>query len=411
MGVLYGLEPEFFINDMDFLVRQFSPIHVSLSLEVMYLTMASLITCSMRYKMENNTASARIAHLFLISGCFLVMIIIPWFVRDTYDIPVILRTAIILQQIRVSMKFISFLSVNESRLSKRNRLKIDSIKDHEQKLPTIMTMMYFMFAPTLIYQHDYPRSPIPTDWFKVAHHLLEWAFIFFPGLLMTRLMMPIWQTLGRDVVTAEVLIKWFLGSAAIGAMLIAIMGYFFLHVWLNMWSEILRFGDRQFYYNWWSCGSMIEFMRTWNFMVKSWLLEYIHRPCRRSTGSRIAAVLVTMLVSGFTHDYVYSYILGFKYAAISLLMLIQVPIMILDLSKEGKRTQDMKSSEGGRSISAKFASLLLYNALFGMHCSAEYWSRVNCPHLVEHDGHGFQFISASCIQFDFSNATWNHKFA
>lgn len=43
-----------------------------------------------------------------------------------------------------------------------------------------------------------------------------------------------------------------------------IMFYAFFHCALNLFAEITRFGDRQFYKDWWNCSFIDEYWRTWN---------------------------------------------------------------------------------------------------------------------------------------------------
>jgi hypothetical protein len=41
-------------------------------------------------------------------------------------------------------------------------------------------------------------------------------------------------------------------NAMLPSVLILVFGFFgFLHCWLNMWSELLQFADREFYKDWW----------------------------------------------------------------------------------------------------------------------------------------------------------------
>jgi hypothetical protein len=40
---------------------------------------------------------------------------------------------------------------------------------------------------------------------------------------------------------------------------------------------MLRFGDRQFYLDWWNSTSFNVYYRTWNTLVQDWLYTYIYR--------------------------------------------------------------------------------------------------------------------------------------
>ena len=43
--------------------------------------------------------------------------------------------------------------------------------------------------------------------------------------------------------------------------------YNLFHLSLNILAEILYFGDRNFYNDWWNCKSLAEYWRNWNLPV------------------------------------------------------------------------------------------------------------------------------------------------
>ncbi|CAN1340267.1 Diacylglycerol O-acyltransferase 1B [Linum perenne] len=45
------------------------------------------------------------------------------------------------------------------------------------------------------------------------------------------------------------------------------MFYCFFHLWLNILAELLRFGDREFYKDWWNARTIEEYWRMWNMGV------------------------------------------------------------------------------------------------------------------------------------------------
>ena len=50
-----------------------------------------------------------------------------------------------------------------------------------------------------------------------------------------------------------------------------------LHCWLNAWAEMLTFGDRLFYKDWWNSTSFSGYYRNWNIVVHDWLFSYIYQ--------------------------------------------------------------------------------------------------------------------------------------
>jgi diacylglycerol O-acyltransferase-1 len=54
--------------------------------------------------------------------------------------------------------------------------------------------------------------------------------------------------------------------------------YLYFHAYLNICGELLRFGDRQFYRDWWNARTVAYFWRNWNIPVHKWLSRHIYRP-------------------------------------------------------------------------------------------------------------------------------------
>lgn len=46
--------------------------------------------------------------------------------------------------------------------------------------------------------------------------------------------------------------------------------YIYFHAFLNITGELLRFGDRQFYRDWWNATTIDYFWRNWNIPVHKW---------------------------------------------------------------------------------------------------------------------------------------------
>lgn len=44
-----------------------------------------------------------------------------------------------------------------------------------------------------------------------------------------------------------------------------------------MWAELLRFGDRHFYMEFWTVTSVGSFLRLWNLVVQDWIYIYLYR--------------------------------------------------------------------------------------------------------------------------------------
>lgn len=59
-----------------------------------------------------------------------------------------------------------------------------------------------------------------------------------------------------------------------------LMFYNGFHAQCNIVAEILKFGDRRFYDDWWNAKTFSEYWRLWNKPVHNWLVKHIYNPLR-----------------------------------------------------------------------------------------------------------------------------------
>uniref|UniRef100_A0A0D9WRA5 O-acyltransferase n=1 Tax=Leersia perrieri TaxID=77586 RepID=A0A0D9WRA5_9ORYZ len=129
-----------------------------------------------------------------------------------------------------------------------------SIDPENIKCPTFQRLAYFMLAPTLCYQYINPIV-------KNSKHPLKGNFLD-----------AIERVLKLSVPT--------------------------LYVWLcmlNILAELLCFGDREFYKDWWNAKTVEE-------PVHKWIIRHIYFPCIRNGLSKGVAILISFLVSAAFHE-------------------------------------------------------------------------------------------------------------
>jgi diacylglycerol O-acyltransferase-1 len=71
---------------------------------------------------------------------------------------------------------------------------------------------------------------------------------------------------------------------------------------LNIVAELMCFGDREFYKDWWNAKTVEEYWRMWNMPVHKWMVRHIYFPCLRVGLSKRAAVVVVFAISGIFHE-------------------------------------------------------------------------------------------------------------
>uniref|UniRef100_A0A453SCY0 O-acyltransferase n=5 Tax=Triticinae TaxID=1648030 RepID=A0A453SCY0_AEGTS len=205
-----------------------------------------------------------------------------------------------------------------------------SIDEENIKGPTINSVVYFMLAPTLCYQPSYPRTAfIRKGW--VTRQLLKCVvFTGLMGFIIEQYINPIVQNSkhplkGNFLDAIERVLKLSVPTLYVWLC----MFYSFFHLWLNILAELLRFGDREFYKDWWNAKTVEEYWRMWNMPVHKWIVRHIYFPCIRNGLSKGCAILIAFLVSAVFHELCIAVPCHiFKLWAFSGIML-QIPLLFL----------------------------------------------------------------------------------
>lgn len=123
--------------------------------------------------------------------------------------------------------------------------------------------MYYLFAPTLVFQKTYPKNST-RSWRKVLRLLfLVCVHILFIGKLVERLCDRI-NFLA--VKTKHSPLIW-IDICIMAPIIITLFWYFHFHLWSNLFAELLCFADRRFYGPWWKSESIVDLVRDWNPMI------------------------------------------------------------------------------------------------------------------------------------------------
>ena len=78
--------------------------------------------------------------------------------------------------------------------------------------------------------------------------------------------------------------------------------YCLFHLWLNILAELTRFGDRQFYKDWWNASTIDQYWRLWNMPVHKWLVRHIYFPALRLGMGKNGATFIVFLFSAVFHE-------------------------------------------------------------------------------------------------------------
>lgn len=159
---------------------------------------------------------------------------------------------------------------------------IDSLDSNDLKIeyPNNVTMgniYYFWLAPTLTYQIAFPKAPRVRP-LRVAGLLIRMVialslFTFLGAQVVAPTLADLIQDLDAadGQYTHQILAEYWLKLTMSNTYMWLLMFYFYFHLYLNLFAEVLRFGDRVFYKDWWNSAEVSAYWRLWNLPVHYWL--------------------------------------------------------------------------------------------------------------------------------------------
>eukprot|EP00002_Diphylleia_rotans_P015260 TRINITY_DN2961_c0_g1_i1.p1 TRINITY_DN2961_c0_g1~~TRINITY_DN2961_c0_g1_i1.p1 ORF type:complete len:596 (-),score=127.16 TRINITY_DN2961_c0_g1_i1:364-2151(-) len=248
---------------------------------------------------------------FVVYPIFLIVLLVaPTYFALLHKLPPATSLFVMCEQARFCMKIHSYLFTNRWLHNMRSYKKptnpsqddefLESVICNYPKNLTIGDYIYYLFAPTLVYQTDYPRTK-DRSLLRVAQYAIETLFsIFYAYVVFTRYCVPVFpETHGNSWEVALAIFK----LMTPGMVMLLLANYGILHCWMNMWAEILYFADRQFYLDWWNTVSWSGYYRKWNIVVHKFLYRHIYMPCLFSMGyGKNGAMWMTFGISAVIHE-------------------------------------------------------------------------------------------------------------
>ncbi|XP_020781500.1 diacylglycerol O-acyltransferase 1a [Boleophthalmus pectinirostris] len=169
-------------------------------------------------------------------------------------------------------------------------------------------MYYFVFVPTLCYQLNFPRSPRIRKRF-LLRRLFEMLFLMqlLVGLIQ-QWMVPTVQNSMKPFKEMDFsrIVERLLKLAVPNHLIWLIFFYWFFHSTLNFVAELLQFGDREFYRDWWNSETVTYFWANWNIPVHKWCLRHFYKPIMKKGVNKFLAQTAVFLLSAFFHEYLVS---------------------------------------------------------------------------------------------------------
>ncbi|XP_042525307.1 diacylglycerol O-acyltransferase 1 [Dipodomys spectabilis] len=194
-----------------------------------------------------------------------------------------------------------------SAVKKANGTATQSAVSYPDNL-TYRDLYYFIFAPTLCYELNFPRSPRIRKRFLLRRVLEMLFFIQLQVGLIQQWMVPTIQNSMKTFKDMEYsrIIERLLKLAVPNHLIWLIFFYWLFHSCLNAVAELMQFGDREFYRDWWNSESVTYFWQNWNIPVHKWCSRHFYKPLLRRGSSKWLARAGVFMASAFFHEYLVS---------------------------------------------------------------------------------------------------------
>jgi len=239
----------------------------------------------------------------------------------------------------------------------------------------LWNLIYFWWAPTLIYQPVYPRTDTFRWGFFVKRCGEAMGILFALWFIIAQYATPILNNSisAIDEFNVGKIIERVLELSTVSPVA-WLAGFFCLfHSTLNALAEVMHFADRKFYDDWWNCGSMRAYWRLWNVPVHSYFKRHIYIPLKRRGWSSWNASMVVFILSAVIHEILLGVpthaLLGVGFLA----MLGQVPLVYLT-----EPSEDQMRGSGTTTGNCIFWISLCLGPPFGAICYFYRWNSTYC---------------------------------
>lgn len=169
---------------------------------------------------------------------------------------------------------------------------------------TISNLTYFWWAPTLVYQPVYPRTENIRWGFVLKRAGEVFGLTVFMWFASAQYAAPVLRNSLNKLVALDLIsiLERVMKLSTI-SVVVWLAGFFALfHSFLNALAEVMRFGDREFYTDWWNSPSVGVYWRSWNKPVYSFMRRHIYTPLIGRGYSPHTASVMVFVFSGILHE-------------------------------------------------------------------------------------------------------------
>ena len=201
----------------------------------------------------------------------------------------------------------------------------------------IINFLYFYFCPTLIYRDDYPKlksfSP-KSVLMNLINSLMGFSFNY---IIVDMMLIPFING-NLNYLKPENILQTLLNFILFSILILFVSFFGICHAYFNLFADIIGFGDREFYGDFWNARTPKEFISKIIFIFKEFFDYYGSHIIKRYTnlGSTLTEWINVFILGSFL-EYIAYYSLGYFFPVISVLIIFsRIISFVLDWTKISK---------------------------------------------------------------------------
>ena len=250
----------------------------------------------------------------------------------------LMGAAVALLMVIYSLKLHAYFATNQILFIKKYKTKTLA-EEEEERFPKnirIFDFLYFLAAPTLVYETSFPRND-SIRYFWALKELLQ-CFLCFSvaNIIFTQFVIPVlsnqsYYNSDRNQTEKTLFLIYEILKISIPSLIAFILGFYGLfHCYLNCIAELLGFADREFYRDWWNAPSLDTFWKKWNILVHEWLFRHVYLESKRAAKApSLLASFNVFLFSAVYHELILFMAFRLLRPWFFLAMFLQFPLILI----------------------------------------------------------------------------------
>lgn len=200
-----------------------------------------------------------------------------------------------------------------------NKIIFEFVKINPKK--EILNYIFFLYAPTIIYRDVYPRIK-KMNYQSIFFHFINLVFgLIFNFLIFELKLIPYFNDTTLSFLNKDNILQTLVDFIIISKLVLFTLFFTFSHSYLNLFAELLRFGDRKFYKGFWNSNTPVKFYNKIIYNMYEFFMYYISLLSTNYLGKQFTKCVRILLFSAYL-EYLLICSLGYFYPIVTVLMLI-----------------------------------------------------------------------------------------